>query len=55
MKEQLHGKTIGSRKDLDEYLLECLCKVPLALLTFIIIKEITELPMDSGALASKKG
>ena len=51
---------VGSRKDWDEYLRECLCKVPprmrmLASPTLVIIEEIIESPEVSGLLAPKKG
>ena len=44
--------TIGSRKDKDEYLRECLCKIPPAPLTLVVIKEIIESPMDLGVRIS---
>ena len=47
--------SIGSRKDWDEYLQERLCRIPSTPSTLIIIEEITESPMDSKALAPKKG
>ena len=50
---------MGLRKDWDEYLQECLCKVPprirmLAPPTWVVIKEIIESPVDSGVSAPKK-
>ena len=47
--------SVGLRKDWDKYLRECLCKIPPTPLTLVVIEEIIESPMDSGALASKKG
>ena len=47
--------SIGSRKDWDEYLQKCLCRIPPGPPTSIIIKKITESPVDSGAPSSKKG
>ena len=47
--------TIGSRKDLGKYLHERLCRIPPAPSTSVIIEEITESLMDSGAPAPKKG
>ena len=47
--------TVGSRKDWDEYLQECLCKIPLALLTSVVIELITESLVDLGVPASNKG
>ena len=47
--------TVGSRKYWDEYLQECLCKIPLALLTLVVIEEIIESLVDSGVPATNKG
>lgn len=47
--------TVGLRQDRKEYLQEHLCKIPSALLTSVIIEEITESPVDSVALIPKKG
>ena len=52
--------SIGSRKDWDEYLRECHCKVPLVMRmlappTSVVIEEIIESPVASGVLAPKKG
>ena len=51
--------SVGSRKDGDEYLQESLCKVPPGIRmpvpqTSVVIKEIIELPVDSGLPALKK-
>ncbi|KAL0011336.1 hypothetical protein SO802_006444 [Lithocarpus litseifolius] len=51
---------VGSREDWDEYLQEHLCKIPLemrmpASQTSVVIEEIIESPVDSGAPAPKKG
>lgn len=46
---------VGLRKDWDDYLQDCLCKIPPTPSTSVIIEEIIESPMDSGALALKKG
>ena len=46
---------VGSRKDWDEYLWECLHKIPQAPLNFVVIEEIIESPVDSGAPPPKKG
>ena len=46
---------IGSRTDWDEFLQEHLCKIPPALPTSVVIKEIIESLMDLGAPAPKKG
>ena len=46
---------IGSRKDQDKYLQECLCKTPLSPLALVVIEEITESSMDLGASTPKKG
>ena len=50
-----NAMTIGSRKDQDKYLQECLCKTPLAPLASVVIEEITESSMDLGASTPKKG
>ena len=47
--------TIGSRKEWDAYLRECLCKIPPTPLTSVFIEEITESLMDLRAPAPKKG
>lgn len=46
---------VGLRKDWDDYLQDCLCKIPSAPSTSVIIEEIIESPMDSRALVLKKG
>ena len=51
--------SIGSRKDWDEYLQECFCKVlpgmrTLGPPTSVIIEEIIELPVDLGVPALEK-
>ena len=50
-----NSMTIGSRKEWDEYLRECFCKIPPAPLTSVFIKEIVESPVDLRASLSKKG
>ena len=46
---------VGSRKDWGKYLKEHLCRIPPAPSTLVIIEEIIESPVDSKALAPKKG
>lgn len=47
--------SVGLRKDWDEYLRERLCKIPPTPSTSVIIEEIIESTVDSGASAPKKG
>ena len=47
--------SIGSRKDWIGYLREPLFKIPPAPPTSVVIEEITESSMDSGAPAPKNG
>ena len=50
-----NAMSIGLRKDWDEYLQKCLCRIPPGPPTSVIIKKITESPMDSRAPTPKKG
>ena len=45
---------VGLREDWDEYLRECLCKIPPAPLTLVVIEKIKKSPVDSGAPIPKK-
>lgn len=46
---------VGSKQDLVEYLQDHLCKITLTLPISVMIEKIIESPVDSGALALKKG